>query len=107
MDERWQKFENFYADMGERPDGMTLDRIDNDGPYSKDNCRWATMQRQGWNKSKNRMIEFRGEKKPLSEWAFEFGLSRHTVRQRVNLGWPLEQAFGLEQHEDMRGKCRE
>ncbi|MFJ9029763.1 hypothetical protein ACIRQP_14765 [Streptomyces sp. NPDC102274] len=52
--ERWRKFENFLADMGDRPEGLTLDRIDNDGPYTTDNCRWATAVEQRHNRRDSR-----------------------------------------------------
>lgn len=54
--DRWLKFENFLADMGERPDGLTLDRIDNERGYSKDNCRWATRAQQDSNRRKRRRV---------------------------------------------------
>jgi hypothetical protein len=74
-DAKWKSFAGFFDDMGLAPPGMSLDRIDNDGPYRKSNCRWATHKQQNRNARFNRIIEFAGERKPLSAWAEQLGIS--------------------------------
>ncbi len=85
--ERWDSFINFLEDMGERPSETTLDRINNDGNYSKDNCRWATNYEQSRNKSQNRIIEIDGEKMILTDWAERFGIKMLVVFKRIQRGW--------------------
>lgn len=92
--ERWKaSFENFLADMGKRPLGMSIDRIDNDKNYEPSNCRWATAQQQAQNRPSVHMVEFMGETKCVAAWCREMGLVEHRIRQRINRGWPAPRAF--------------
>ena len=80
---RWDSFENFLTDMGERPAGMSLDRINNDGDYELGNCRWATPKQQARNSRRNRVITINGDAKPLSEWLEQLGMAATTFYRRV------------------------
>ena len=75
---RWDKFENFLEDMGERPEGMTIDRIDNDGDYEPENCRWATNEQQQRNSSQVKMITVDGKSLCAGEWEELTGIKRDT-----------------------------
>ena len=79
---RWLKFENFYADMGSRPDGMTLDRIKNNRGYSPANCRWATQAEQQNNRRSNVYLTLDGETRTMQQWATHFGVSYPVVKER-------------------------
>lgn len=92
---RWQKFENFLADMGERPDGTTLDRIDTNGNYEPGNCRWATAKEQNRNRRNTRFVEFRGERVCLAEAAEKAALSYNVVCMRLRKGWSVEAALSI------------
>lgn len=87
VDPRWEKFENFQKDMGERPKGMTIDRIDNNGPYSPDNCRWATAKTQARNRRGSIYIEYMGEKITLVDLSKITGIPYPTVWHRHKKGY--------------------
>lgn len=91
--ERWALFENFLADMGERPPGMTLDRIDNNGPYSPENCRWATASQQQRNKRNSQRLTYRNETMSVMDWADRVGIPWYRVKSRLRLGWDIEHAL--------------
>lgn len=88
--ERWRTFENFYAGMGERPEGMTLDRIDVDGNYEPSNCRWATDREQTRNASHNHRLTYGGETLTVAEWAEKTGLPYGVIYDRLRDGWTVE-----------------
>lgn len=90
---RWQSFANFYADMGDKPEGMSLDRIDNDGPYSPENCEWRTLKDQHANRHNNRLITLNGQTKTCAQWARELGLSSRTIAGRLRRGASPEAAL--------------
>lgn len=91
--ERWLSFENFYADMGKKPEGMSINRIDNDGHYSPENCRWASQKTQVRNRRNSPTYEWNGEKKSLAELAEMHGLKWRRVYERIRNGWTLERAL--------------
>jgi hypothetical protein len=99
--ERWFSFLNFLEDMGTRPLGKQLDRIDNNKDYCKDNCKWSTPKEQANNRSNNKLIEYCGIKKSLSQWANYFKINPFTLKSRLNLGYTFKEALTFE-----KGKWR-
>lgn len=94
--DRWlgeNGFVNFLTDMGPRPQGMTLHRIDNDGDYCPENCIWADGKTQASNKrhGKNADVTFFGKTQTKTMWAREFGLKYATFRRRLDSGWTAEE----------------
>lgn len=91
---RWRKFENFYADMGKRPSPQhSLDRINNNGPYSPKNCRWADRKTQARNRRDNRLLTHRGETLCLTDWCERLRVNRELVGGRLRRGWSIEDAL--------------
>lgn len=88
----FQPFYNWAMDNGYQ-EGLTIDRIDNDGNYCPQNCRWISLKEQQRNKSSNRVIFYKGEKHCLSEWCELLNLKYSTISGRLRKNWSIEQAF--------------
>lgn len=97
--DRWASFDQFFADMGPRPSPHhTIDRIDNNGPYAPDNCRWATKSEQNLNRKNNHQVTIGDKTQPLTVWAWELGIDPKLVFSRVSDGWTYEEALALRPH---------
>ena len=91
---RWESFENFLADMGPRPSPKhSIDRIDSDGNYEPDNCRWATRAEQSRNTRRNVFLTFGGQTMCLEDWASRIGMRPHVLGSRIQRGWSIERAL--------------
>jgi len=90
--ERWNDFPNFVADMGERPVGTTLDRIDLDGDYFPGNCRWASKKTQMNNMSSNRTLFVDGERLTMTQASERYGVKVGTIWKRLKDGWEVGDA---------------
>lgn len=93
---RWREsYLNFLEDMGERPFGTSLDRIDNSKGYFKENCRWATPKEQACNQSSNRTLSAFGKSQCVSLWEKETGIKSSTIRSRLKYGWSIEDSLSI------------
>ncbi len=100
--DRWHDFANFYADMGDPPPGLTLERRDPNGPYTPENCYWASRHAQVRNLRKNRWLSSQGLTMILADWARHLGIAQSTIRRRLKRGLPLEEV--LKSSRALRGK---
>lgn len=93
--ERWMRFENFLEDIGPRPPGLSLERINNDFGYCKENCCWATRSEQNNNSRNNRNLTFNGCTQSTQAWARELNMRVNTIHSRLRLGWSVKIALTL------------
>lgn len=94
--DRWMNFDSFYEDMGDPPCGMTLERIDNDGPYCLGNCKWATPKEQAFNTRKFyncRKLTLGDKTMSIREWSEHSGVQLKTIYFRIESGWPVERVL--------------
>lgn len=94
IDSRWESYDSFLKDMGECPPKFSLDRIDNNKGYCKDNCRWIPVKHQGSNTSRCVQVTLNGVTATISQHCNFIGIDPNVVYDRINkLKWPLEKAL--------------
>lgn len=93
--DRWRhSFYNFWGDIGgEYKKGLSIDRIDANGNYCPENCRWATSKEQGINKRNTKKISYNGKTKPLKIWSKELNMNYYSLQTRLRAGWSIKDTF--------------
>lgn len=99
-------FYKFLEDMGERPENTSLDRINYNKNYNKENCRWASYKDQANNTSGNVLISFKGEIKTISQWAEHLGIKTNTLQYRLYRGWSVEKALKTKLEKEITNATR-
>jgi hypothetical protein len=92
---RWDNFENFLKDMGERPDGLTLERIDPNGDYCPSNCRWASWEEQENNRRNNLVLSYNDVTLTVAQWNRKTGIPYCVIRFRIKHGWSVKDALTM------------
>jgi hypothetical protein len=94
--EEWRNsFAQFFADMGKRPEGASIERMDTNGHYCPENCKWATRTEQANNRRNNHLVTANGTTQTLARWAAQTGIKWHTIYTRLQRGWSGERAVSL------------
>ena len=91
--EKWLNFTGFLEDMGDRPRGKTIDRIDINGNYNKENCKWSTFTDQMNNTRRSRYLTYNNQKQTVAQWAKERGMNYSTLSTRLQRGWSIKRAI--------------
>ena len=95
--DNWHDYQKFWNDMkGSYAEGLTIDRIDVNGNYCEENCKWSTQKEQANNRRNNHMLSFNGTTQTLAQWADALGINYDTLRYRIKRGWSVERALTTE-----------
>lgn len=104
--ERWHDFSLFLADMGERPPGKQIDRINNEGNYEPGNCHWTTSKENARNRRNTLFLEHDGQRLPAIVWAERIGFPYTTIVKRLRDGWPVDKTLTQSPKPDRRRVMR-
>jgi hypothetical protein len=101
---RWEQFENFISDMGPRPSGKRLGRIDIDCDYTPKNCRWMSLSESMNNRTDSTVLEYDGRQMSIADWARETRINPKTISARLRRGWSVADSLSQVRERPARGK---